>query len=102
MRVWFGLAITAALVWAQAAGTVNDIVNLVRAALDHKQSDAQIARALHRVKPVESLDLHTVEELENLGAGARTLSELEHLRETSASLPATICSSRATDSTCRA
>jgi len=89
MRLLLAIATCVSLA-AQGAGSVSTIISVVRTALEHGQTDAQLARVLHRVKPAEALDMRTVEELENLGAGPRTLTELEHIREISAGLPAPI------------
>jgi hypothetical protein len=50
---------------------------LVRSAIEHKQPDAQVAKALHRLDLTERLDRRVVEELESAGAQPLTVAELE-------------------------
>jgi hypothetical protein len=59
----------------------------VRTAIQAKQTDNQLSKYLHKLKLTESLDEHTIEELQSEGAGPKTVSELKRLRETSQTLP---------------
>ena len=77
------LWIMAASVWAAAGSSVNDVVALVRSAIEHKRADAQVAKALHKMDLIERLDDRVVEELESAGAGPMTVVELERLQTAS-------------------
>jgi hypothetical protein len=72
---------------AQPTSSVNETIDLVRTALRGKQTDNQTAKSLHKWKLAESLDEHTIEELQSEGAGPKTVEELERLRQASATLP---------------
>src|ERR1700733_10007239 len=73
----------AASVWAAAGSSVNDVVALVRSAIEHKRADAQVAKALHKMDLTERLDDRVVEELESAGAGPMTVAELAQMRTAS-------------------
>src|SRR5437868_1539394 len=85
VRVWIAIAAVAAFA-AQPRLPVSDVVALVRSGIRRKQTDDKIAKALHGVQLLESLDAATVDQLENEGAGPRTLAELQRLRSASANL----------------
>ena len=79
------LLIMAASVWAAAGAgsTVNEVVAVVRSAIEHKRTDAQVAKALHKMDLIERLEDRVVEELESAGAGPVTVAELEQMRTSS-------------------
>jgi hypothetical protein len=85
VRLWAGLLALSAC--AAAGDSVNDVVSLVRSSIQQGQQDSQLAKALHRIKLAESLDQHSIEELENEGAGPKAIAELQRLRKVSAALP---------------
>jgi hypothetical protein len=72
-------------VWAaaQAGSSVNDVVALVRSAIEHQRPDAQVAKTLHKMDLTERLDDRVVEELESAGAQPMTVAELEQMRTAS-------------------
>lgn len=79
------LLIVATSLWAaaQAGSSVNEVVTLVRSAIEHQQADAEVAKALHKVDLIERLEERVVEELESAGAGPMTVAELQRLRAVS-------------------
>jgi hypothetical protein len=77
------LLIIGTSVWAAAGSSVNDVVALVRSAIEHKRPDAQVAKALHKMDLMERLDGRVVEELESAGAGPMTVAALEQMRTAS-------------------
>ena len=83
--VW--LAMTAAAA-AQTAVTVEQLTTFVKSAVESKQDDKKVADQLQRLKLSNHLEEKTVQELQRLGAGPRTVAALEKLSESSASLPA--------------
>jgi len=68
--------------------SVATVVSMVRTAIQHKQADDRLARDLRKLQLAQSLDDHTIEELESEGAGPKTVSELLTLRDLSEGLPA--------------
>jgi hypothetical protein len=88
MRCWL-ILVTAALL--TAAGemnlTVAQLEMFIRSAVDLKQPDRQVAEYLHHVKLRDKLDDRTIEELQSLGAGPKTVAALRELGDASASLP---------------
>ncbi|MBZ5623347.1 MAG: hypothetical protein LAQ69_32185 [Acidobacteriia bacterium] len=89
MRWWFGVWIlgVAAFGAAPPGSSVNQTVAQVRTAIRFKQTDNQISKFLHKLKLTESLDEHTIEELQSEGVGPKSVAELERLREASEPLP---------------
>ncbi len=72
---------------APAGNPVAEIVALVRSAIEHGQPDQDVAKALHKMRPSESLDDGIIEDLRIEGAGPRALVELERLHDASHGLP---------------
>ncbi len=66
--------------------TVTKLVAFVKSSIQLKQPDKQVAEYLHHVKMVEKLEDQTIEELQGLGAGPKTVGALKELRDGSASL----------------
>ena len=66
--------------------TVDKLVAFVKSSVQLKQPDKQVADYLHHVKMVEKLEDQTIEELQGLGAGPKTVAALKDLRDGSASL----------------
>jgi len=87
VRLWAGILAISACAAAETGASVNDVISLVRAALQRGQKDSQLAKVLHRIKLMESLDQHTIEELESEGTGPKAIAELQRLRKVSATLP---------------
>lgn len=71
---------------AQSTSTVAEIIKMVRESIAKHEPDAALAKALHKLKPVDKLDDHAVEELESAGAGPKSVAELERLRDASMDL----------------
>jgi hypothetical protein len=72
---------------AQNKLTVEQVVKFIRSAIALKQSDKEVANYLRRQAMSERLDDRTIEELQGLGAGPKTVEALNTLREASKSLP---------------
>jgi hypothetical protein len=68
--------------------TVVEIVKLVRASVENRNSDADLAKALHKIRPAERLDLRVLDALETEGVGPKAYAELERLLDISRELPA--------------
>ena len=74
---------------AQRAITVGELVSFIKDSIHRKQDDRLVADyLLKRMKMKERLDDKTVEVLEGLGAGPRTVAALHKLSRESAGLSA--------------
>ena len=69
-------------------GTVQQLVVFVKSAIQLKQSDPEVAAYVKTIKLRERLEEKTVEELQGLGAGAKTVAALRELTVKTASLAA--------------
>jgi len=67
--------------------TVAKLTDFIKSAIQLKQPDKQVAETLRHFKMTEKLDDRTIEELQSLGAGPRTVAALKELGDASASLP---------------
>jgi hypothetical protein len=67
--------------------TVDQLTAFIRSSAQLKQPDKQVAEYLKHVKLVYKLDDRTIEELQGLGAGPKTVAALRDLRDSSAGLP---------------
>jgi hypothetical protein len=68
--------------------TVEQLTKFIKSSVQLKQPDRQVAEYLKHVKLSDRLDDRTIEDLQGLGAGAKTVAALKDLRESSANLPA--------------
>jgi hypothetical protein len=73
-------------VQAQATLTVDQLVSFVRSAIQRKQDDREVATYLLKAHLSNRLEDQTIEELQTLGAGAKTVAALRVLRDSSARL----------------
>ena len=67
--------------------TIEQLKEFVRSSVKMKYDDRKLAEYLRKVRVSNRLDDRTVEELQGLGAGPRTVAALNALRDASASLP---------------
>jgi hypothetical protein len=67
--------------------TVAQLEMFIRSAVELKQPDRQVAEYLRHVKMREKLDDRTIEDLQSLGAGPKTVAILRELGDASTSLP---------------
>jgi hypothetical protein len=73
-------------VLAQTTITVDQLVSFVRSAIQRKQDDREVATYLLKAHLSNRLEDRTIEELQTLGAGAKTVAALRVLRDSSARL----------------
>ncbi|MGA2881210.1 MAG: hypothetical protein ABSG13_19850, partial [Bryobacteraceae bacterium] len=78
------LALSAA---GETSLTVAKLTEFIRSAVQLKSPDKQVAETLRHFKMAEKLDDRTIEELQSLGAGPKTVAALKELGDASASLP---------------
>jgi len=72
----------------QRAMTTAQLMEFVRSSIGQKMADQQVADYIKsRVKLTQKLDARSVEELQGLGAGLRTVAALKTLSAASAALP---------------
>jgi hypothetical protein len=67
--------------------TVAQLVMFIRSSVELKQPDRSVAEYLRKIKLTDKLDDRTIEDLQSLGAGPKTVAALRELGEVSASLP---------------
>lgn len=67
--------------------SVEQLKQFIRSSVALKQDDRKVAEYLKHVKLTNQLDAATVEDLQGLGAGPRTVEMLNEMRSTTASLP---------------
>lgn len=67
--------------------TVAQLVMFIRSSVELHQSDAKVAEYLRKVRLTDRLEDRTIEDLQSLGAGPRTVAALHELAEASAALP---------------
>ena len=84
------LSVIALIAWAALAAeprdTVLDVCNTVQNGVTRHWNDGQLAKALHKLKLVEHLDQHVLEELESRFDGPKTSEELQRLHDESDTL----------------
>ena len=87
LRLVLALACGTCVLAAESRTPVAEIIRLVRTAIEKRDKDADLAKALHKLKPAERLDYRIIDGLETEGAGPKSLAELERLRDASRDLP---------------
>ncbi|HLH42299.1 MAG TPA: hypothetical protein VKV74_04880 [Bryobacteraceae bacterium] len=86
LRILCTLALIPAAAYAQRQMTVAQLVDFIKSAVQQKNDDRKVADFVRSVKLTNRLDDATVESLQNLGAGPRTVAALRALTDTTASL----------------
>ncbi len=66
--------------------TVARLTDFIKSAVQLKQPDKQVAETLRHFRMTEKLDDRTIEELQSLGAGPKTVAALKELGDASANL----------------
>ncbi len=67
--------------------SVDDLVKFIKSSIQLKENDSVVAKYLARMKLTGHLDDRTVEELQSLGAGPKTVVALREMVDASAKLP---------------
>ena len=73
---------------SQTGRTVDEVVNFIRSAIQSKYDDKKIAEELSHIRLANKLDATTIDMVQQMGAGQRTMAAVRKLAESSASLPA--------------
>jgi len=84
------IVLTAALLTAASEMnmTVAQLVMFIRSSVELKQPDNKVAEYLRHVRLTDKLDDRTIEDMQSLGAGSKTVAALRELSDASATLPA--------------
>jgi hypothetical protein len=85
---WACCLLWASLALAQSGRTVDDLVNFIRSAIQAKYDDKKIADEVAKIRLVNRLDDNTVQMVQHMGAGQKTMAAVHKLAESSANLPA--------------
>jgi hypothetical protein len=90
MRSKLALLLLGASLWlhAQTKWTVEKLVEFIRSSITLKQPDSEVAKFLRKQTLTEKLDDVTIEELQGMGAGPKTVEALNELRDQTRNLPA--------------
>src|SRR5205809_5307311 len=75
------------LAYGQRQMSVPDLVTFIKSSIQLRNDDRAVADTVRRIKLTNRLDSGTVEDLQGLGAGPRTMAALRELITASASLP---------------
>jgi hypothetical protein len=73
---------------SQTKMTLDQLKGFIKSSVSNHLPDKQVAEYVHKIQLSNKLDDRTVEELQGLGAGPKTVAALHDLRDSSASLPA--------------
>jgi len=74
--------------YAQTAMSAAQVAGFVKSAIQQKNDDRKIAEYLHKITLSDKLEARTVEELQGMGAGPKTVAALRELMQASSSLSA--------------
>jgi hypothetical protein len=72
---------------AQRTMTVPELIGFIKSSIQFRYDDRKVADYVHRIKLTNKLDDRTVEQLQGMGAGPKTVAALRELSEASSSLP---------------
>jgi hypothetical protein len=90
MRARFAVLLLGLSFWlpAQTKLTVDQLVGMIRSSIQLKHPDKEVASYVRKLALSQRLDDRTIEELQGLGAGPKTVEALNALRDASKGLPA--------------
>jgi len=89
-KLWIGLALVALMAAGQAQRqmSVAQLETFIKSSIQLKMPDQQVADYVHKIKLTNRLEARTVEDLQGLGAGKRTVAALKELITETAELSA--------------
>ncbi len=87
LRLAFAFLLACTVALAQRQMTVAQLRTFVRSSVQMKNDDKQVAEFVRKIKLKDRLEARTVEELQGLGAGPRTVAALKEMITLSASNP---------------
>jgi hypothetical protein len=80
---------------SQTGRTVDDLVSFIRSAIQSKYDDKKIADEVLKIRLANRLDEATMQQVQHMGAGQRTMAALHKLAESSAGMPAATATPKA-------
>jgi len=86
-RLGWAFVAMSLLAYGQRQMSVPDLVTFIKSSVQLKNDDRAVADTVRRIKLTNRLDASTVEDLQGMGAGPRTVAALRELIATSSSLP---------------
>src|SRR5215469_16656634 len=87
LRTIFALIVfSVAAAYAQRQMTVAQLVDFIKSSVQQHNDDKKVADFVKTIKLTNRLDDATVEQLQNAGAGARTIAALRALTDSTANL----------------
>jgi hypothetical protein len=86
-RVLVLVLLAPALLFAQSAMTIAQLVSFIKSSIQQHNPDKDVAESVAKLKITNKLDGETVDELQMAGAGPRTVAALKKLSASSAALP---------------
>ncbi|HYW45759.1 MAG TPA: hypothetical protein VE959_23040 [Bryobacteraceae bacterium] len=75
---------------AQPARSVDQLISFIKSAIQLKQDDRKVAEEVARIRLSSRLEKSTVDDLQRLGAGPKTVAALAKLVEATTSLPVAV------------
>ena len=87
LRVLVLLSLAPAMMFAQSAMTIAQLVSFIKSSIQQHNPDKDVAESVARLKISNKLEAQTVDELQSAGAGPRTVAALRKLSSSSAALP---------------
>jgi phosphotransferase system HPr-like phosphotransfer protein len=83
-RVLVLVLLAPALLFAQSAMTIAQLVSFIKSSIQQHNPDKDVAESVAKLKITNKLDGETVDELQMAGAGPRTVAALKKLSASSA------------------
>jgi hypothetical protein len=87
-RLFLALILATAALYAQRTMTVAQLVTFLKSSVRMKNDDRQVADFVRKVKLTNKLDARTIEDLQGMGIGQRTLAALRDLSTATSTLAA--------------
>jgi hypothetical protein len=86
-RIGWAFVAMSLLAYGQRQMSVPDLVTFIKSSVQLKNDDRAVADTVRRIKLTNRLDASTVEDLQGMGAGPRTVAALRELITASSTLP---------------
>ena len=86
-RLGWAFVAMSLLAYGQRQMSVPDLVTFIKSSVQLKNDDRAVADTVRRIKLTNRLDASTVEDLQGMGAGPRTVAALRELITASSTLP---------------
>jgi hypothetical protein len=87
-RLAFLMLLSCCALPAQLRMTVEQLMGFIKSSIQLKHDDKKVAEYVKKIKLANKLDMRTVEEMQSMGTGPKTLEALRALSSASVNLPA--------------